>query len=169
MTKTSSYESISNFSNSSNIFEKLIYTKINSFIEPKRLKHLAGVRKNHNTEHVILKMSKTSRSMLNKSNKVGAVIMGFSKAFDTLKYNLLLCTLKAYGLDTNPLNFSQSYYLNRHEITKVDDKFSKWQKISTGVAKALSLAPYFSKFLLMISFFLLKLLHFTTHTTLCRW
>ena len=112
-----------------------ILRSINSFIEPKRLKHLVGIRKNHNTEHVILKMSKTSRSMLNKSNKVGAVIMGFSKAFDTLKYNLLLCTLKAYGLDTNPLNFSQSYYLNRHEITKVDDKFSKWQKISTGVAQ----------------------------------
>ena len=58
-------------------------------------------------------MIETSRSMLNKGNKVGAIVIDLSKAFDTLSQNLLLCKLKAHGFDTNPLTFIQSYFSNR--------------------------------------------------------
>ena len=46
--------------------------------------------------------------MLNKGNKVGEIVMEFSKAFDTLNHNLmasigvmLMLKHKAYGFDTN--------------------------------------------------------------------
>ena len=104
-----------------------------------------------------------------KSNKVGAIVMDLSKAFDKLNHNLLLCKLKAYGFDTNALTFLQSNFSNRHQRTKVGDKFSKQQKYQQACLKALSLSHYFSTFLLTISFFLLKLLHFATMqmTILC--
>ena len=35
-----------------------------------------------------------------KSNKVGAILVYLSKAFDTLKHNLHLYKLKAHGFDT---------------------------------------------------------------------
>ena len=93
-------------------------------MEPKISKYLASFRKKHNTQHALLKMIETWRSMLNKGSKVGAIVMDLSKAFDTLNHNLL-CKLKAYGFDTNALTFIQSYYSKRLRRTKVGDKFSK--------------------------------------------
>ena len=76
-------------------------------MDPKLSKYLAGFRKNRNTQHGL---PKTWRSILNKGNKVGAIVMNLSKAFDRLNYNLLLCKLQAYGFDTNPIAFIQSYF-----------------------------------------------------------
>ena len=86
-------------------------------------------------------MIETWRTMLNKGNKVGAIRMDLSKAFDTLNYNLVLCKLKAYGFNKSDLTFIQSYFTNRHQPTTVGDKFSKWQKISTGVPQGSILGP----------------------------
>ena len=44
--------------------------------------------------------------MINKGNKVGTIVMNFSKAFDTLNHNRLQCKPKAYGFDTNTLTFN---------------------------------------------------------------
>ena len=41
------------------------------------------------------------RAMANKGNKVGAIVMDLSKAFETLNHKLLLCKLKAYGYNKN--------------------------------------------------------------------
>ena len=95
----------------------------------------------HNTQPALLKMIETWRTMLNKGNKVGAIRMDLSKAFDTLNYNLVLCKLKAYGFNKSGLTFIQSYFTNRHQPTTVGDKFSKWQKISTGVPQGSILGP----------------------------
>ena len=112
---------ISTLSNFSKIFEKLIYTQINSFMESKLSKYLAGFPKNHSTQHALLKMTEAWRCMLNKCNKVGALVMDLSKARDTLNHNLFLCKRKAYGLDTNDLTFIESYFSK----TKVGNKFGK--------------------------------------------
>ena len=45
--------------NFSKVFEKLIYSQINSFMEPKLSKYLAGFRAKHNTQHALLKMIET--------------------------------------------------------------------------------------------------------------
>ena len=52
-------------------------------------------------------MIETWRAVLNKGNKVGAIVMDLSKAFDTLNHNLLLCKLKAYGFNKNALTILQ--------------------------------------------------------------
>ena len=70
--------------------------------------------------------------------------MDLSKAFDSLNHNLLLSKLKRYGSHTNALTFIQSNFSNRHQRTKVGDKFNKWKKISTGVSQG---PAFFSDFI----------------------
>ena len=88
-TDKSNYKPISTLSNFSKIFEKLIYSHVNSYMEPKLSKYLAGFCRNHNTQHVLLRMIESWRVLLNKSQKVGGIIMDLSKAFDTLNHKLL--------------------------------------------------------------------------------
>ena len=106
-------------------------------------------------------MIETWRAMLNKSNKVGATTMDLSKAFDTLNHNLLLC--KAFCFDKNAFTINQSYFTNRHQRTKVGDKFSKWQKISTGVPQGSIFSPFLFKI------FINELFLFIESTTLCNY
>ena len=147
----------------SKVFEKMIYAQISSFMEPKLSKYLAGFRAKHNTQHALLKMIETWRAMLNKGNKVGAIIMDLSKAFDTLNHNLLLCKLKAYGFNKNALTFIQSYFTNRYQRAKVGDKVSKWQRISTGVPQGLILVPLFFNIFINDLFLVIET------TTLCNY
>ena len=72
-------------------------------MKSKLSKSLTGFRKKHITRHVLLRMIGIWKSMLNDGNKVAAIVMDFSKAFDTLNHNLFLCRLKVYGFDTNAL------------------------------------------------------------------
>ena len=83
--------------------------------------------------------------------------MDLSKAFDTLNHNLLLGKLKGYEFNENTLTFTQSYYKNRHQQKKVGDKFSKWEKTSTGVPEDSIRGPLFFNILPTTSSFLLKL------------
>ena len=61
-------------------------------------------------------MIESWRALLNKGQKVGAIIMDLSKAFDTLNHKLLLKTLQAY---------------------------SKYQRIITGVPQGSFLGPLY--------------------------
>ena len=82
--------SISTFSNFSKVFEILIYTQVNSFLESELSKCLADFLKNHNTSNAFLKIIELWCSVLNKGDKVKAVAMDLSKAFDRLNRRLIL-------------------------------------------------------------------------------
>ena len=51
------YRAGSTLSNLSKVFEKLIYSQINTYMNDKFSKYLAGFRKNHNTQHALLNMT----------------------------------------------------------------------------------------------------------------
>ena len=70
---------INTLSNFSKVFEKLIYAKINSFMEPKLSKYLGGFGAKHNIQHTLLNMTETWRAMPSNGYKVGAILMDFFK------------------------------------------------------------------------------------------
>ena len=146
---------------SQNKIKKSIYTPISSFMDHKLQRYPAGFHKNYNTQHAIPKLTETRCSTLNKGNKVGAIVMEFSKAFDTLNQYLFLCKLKADSFDKNALTVIQSYFPNRHQKTKLGDKFSKWQKISIAMPQVSILG------LLFFNIFISDLFLFIETTTLC--
>ena len=71
------------------IFEKLIYSQVNLYMEPKLSKYLVGFRRNHNTQHALLQMIESWWTLLNKDQNVGPIIMDLSKVFETLNHKLL--------------------------------------------------------------------------------
>ena len=110
---------VSLLSHMSKAFERIIYNQIIKYIEPFLSNLLTGFRKNHNTQHSLLKMLESFKEALDKGNSVSAIFMDLSKAFDTLNIDLLIAKLEAYGFSVNSLSSIHSYLNKRLQKTNV--------------------------------------------------
>ena len=108
--KKENYLPVSDFSHASKIFERIVFNQINLFFESRFWPLLAGFRKNHSTQNVLLNMTEKYKHALDKGKKVGAIFIHLSKAFDTLNHDLLLPKLNAYGFSYYAIKFIQSYF-----------------------------------------------------------
>ena len=111
------------------IFQKFLKTWFiwpNQFIYEAPTIQMSGFRAKHKTQHPLLKVPETWRAMLNKGNKVGAIIMYLSKAFDTLNHSL--SKLKFYSFNKNALTFIQSYFTSRHQRTRVGNSLANGKR-----------------------------------------
>ena len=78
---------------------------------------------------------------------VGAILTDRSKAFDCLNCELLIAKLEAYGFDHSSLSYIYSYLSDRKQRTKINNTFSKWSDIKSGVPKGSILGPLLSTFI----------------------
>ena len=85
----------------SKVFETITFNQMHEYIEPFLSNLLTGFRKNHNTQHCLLKMLEKWKEALDKGNFVDATLLNLSKAFDSLNHDLLIAKREAYGLSTN--------------------------------------------------------------------
>ena len=93
-------------------------------------------------------MSESWRRLQNKGQKVGAITMDLSKAFDTLNHKLIFKKMQAHGLNKKSLSFIESYIVNRKQVSKTGDSFSTYQRIITGVPQGSILGPLFFNILI---------------------
>lgn len=70
---------------------------------------------------------------LDKSGKVGAIMMDLSKEFDCIDHKLLVAKFSAYELDEKSLELIKCYLSNRFQRTEIGSKYSIWLKVNIGV------------------------------------
>ena len=113
----------------SKTFEKIIYEQINIYMEP-QFPHLScGFRKNHNTQHSLLKMLEKWKLVLDKGCTIRAIFMDLSKAFDTLNHKLLLAKLNACAFSENAITCIKSSLSYRYQRINKNNKFRTWRYI----------------------------------------
>ena len=69
------------------------------------------------------------------------ILTDLSKAFDCVKYDLLIAKMNAYNFNHNALTLIYSYLSDRKQRTKVNSSFSTWHGISSGVPQGSNLEP----------------------------
>ena len=82
---------------------------------------------------------------------VQSCLVDFSKAFDRINHNILLCKLQTLGVPPILLNWCASFLCNRQQRVKLGTFKSSWKQINAGVLQGTKLGPLF--FLVMLNDF----------------
>lgn len=135
----------------SKIFEKLLHKRISDFFEKHNViyKKQFGFQKRHSTVHALNTAITQVINSLNSNQTVFGIFLDFSKAFDTVKHDILLSKLEHYGIRGKALNLFQSYLSNRKQLVINSDIESTLLDIKDGVPQGSVLGPIF--FLLYIN------------------
>ena len=71
------------------------------------------------------------------------MLTDLSKTFDCIAHNLLIARLVAYGFSNAALRYVYSYLSNRKQCVRINNTYSNYQKIISGVPQGSILGPIF--------------------------
>ncbi len=92
-------------------------------------------------QHVLIRLLEDWKKKLDNNYIVGAVLMALSKAFDCISQDLLIAKLNAYGFDENALILIYSYLTRREQSVRINNTYSSFQTILSGVPRGSVLGP----------------------------
>ena len=154
----------------SKIFERLMFIRLNSFLNMNDTlcDEQFGFRKSSSTSDACVEFLDNTYNAMNDRNNLIAVFLDFSKAFDTVNHDILLQKLNHIGIRGIMLDWFKSYLKNRVQYVSIDSTRSTKSCISLGVPQGSILGPIL--FLLYIndmskSSSHLKFVHFADDTT----
>ena len=101
------------------------------------------------------------KSAVDKGKVFGGLYL--SKAFDCLSHELIIAKLNAYGFNLAALKFVQGYLSKRQKGTKINQSYSLWEEILSGVPQGSILGPILFNIFLSDHFLYVKEVSFASY------
>ena len=153
----------------SKFYERVIKDQLFLSMENYFSSMVSVARKHYSTQHVITRLVEEWREHLDEDFVVGAVLTGPSKGFDCIEHDLLIAKLAVYGFSDTALGYVYSYLSNRKQCVRINNMYSNYQKIISGVAQGSILGSIFFNLSINDLFFFVSevsLYNFTDDNTL---
>ena len=137
------YRPVSVLPTFSKILERLMYTRLLSFINKHKLlyKFQFGFRSEHSPSLALIILVDKISQALEDGDYVLGLFLDFSKAFDTVNHNILYKKLEFYGIRGTALKWFQSYLYDRAQYVEYNETSSRREKITCGVPQGSILGP----------------------------
>ena len=129
------YRSISLLSQFDKIFEKMLFSRLFSYLDKNQLlsKNQFGFRPNSSTQFAINTIHDKLIKNIDNGLYTCCIFLDLSKAFDTVNHTVLLWKLHHYfGIRGTALHLIESYLSNRYQHTNVQDHYSNKLKTTTS-------------------------------------
>jgi len=127
----------------SKIFERVVYDQIEQYLVEKNLLYQfqSGFRRGFSTESCLIHLSDFIRFEMDKGHMIGMVLHDLHKAFDTVNHDILLMKLQSIGLNTDIINWFQSYLSGRLQTINISGASSTPREITCDVPQGSILGP----------------------------
>lgn len=127
----------------SKILEKHIEEQTRTYLDENRLLPAlqSGFRSNHSCTTALLHISDDIISATDVDQATVLVLLDFSKAFDTLDYDILIAIFNYLGFSRISQTFLKNYLTDRRQVVKLKNTFSKPANITCGVPQGSNLGP----------------------------
>ena len=100
-----------------------------------------GFRHKRSCETQLLATLEDWCNALEKKQNIDIVYLDISRAFDCVPHERLLCKLYNAGIKGNVLGWFKSFLQNRRQRVKINETYSNWVTVSSGIPQGTILGP----------------------------
>lgn len=142
-TKINHFRPISVLPAMSKILEKIVVEQINSYINSIDLlpKLQSGFRRNHSTCTALLNLFSDLFDARDEGKYSSLVMLDFAEAFDSMTPEMLVAKMKYYRFRKDVIDWVESYFRDRDQITKDGSETSEPRSKTRGAPQGSGLAP----------------------------
>lgn len=127
----------------SKVLESTVHKQITEFLNLNQLlnPYQSGFRAGHSTTSALLKVTEDIRNGMDETKVTVLVLIDFTNAFNTVDPDLLIAVLSRLRISPETLHWFSQYLHNRKQRVRIDQAYSSWCGVGTGVPQGGILSP----------------------------
>ena len=127
----------------SKICERSALSQFTKYLDDNKIisQFQSGNRKHHSTETALLYFTDELLKNMDSKKISAVVLLDMSKAFDSIRHDILLSKLKKVGISNNAISWFESYLSNRKQVVRIGNTTSEICHLNYGVPQGTILSP----------------------------